>query len=143
MRWLGSLLSIALSTSNGVLRSANGGELQFFNALEGLSNSVAFEKYLGPAANTEWVVYAKPPFGGPQQVLKYLGRYAHRVAISNNRLLDFSDGDVTFAWKDYRHESRSKTMQLDGDEFIRRFLLHVLPSIPANPPLRTSRRPVS
>ncbi len=112
-----------------LLRQAfDGGELQFFNALEGLSNRVAFEKYLGPAANTEWVVYAKPPFGGPQQVLEYLGRYTHRVAISNNRLLDFSDGDVTFVWKDYRHESRSKTMQLDGDEFIRRFLLHVLPS---------------
>jgi hypothetical protein len=112
-----------------LLRKAfDGGELQFFNALEGLSNRAAFEKYLGPAANTEWVVYAKPPFGGPQQVLEYLGRYTHRVAISNNRLLDFSDGDVTFAWKDYRHESRKKTMQLDGDEFIRRFLLHVLPS---------------
>jgi len=106
----------------------DGDELQFFNALEGLNSRVAFERYLGPAANTEWVVYAKPPFGGPKQVLEYLGRYTHRVAISNNRLLDFSDGDVTFAWKDYRHESRSKTMQLDGGEFIRRFLLHVLPS---------------
>ncbi len=112
-----------------LLRQAfDGGELQFFNAQEGLSNRAAFEKYLGPAANTEWVVYAKPPFGGPKQVLEYLGRYTHRVAISNNRLLDFSDGDVTFAWKDYRHESRKKTMQLDGQEFIRRFLLHVLPS---------------
>ena len=112
-----------------LLRQAfDSSELQFFNALEGLRNRVAFEKYLAPAANTEWVVYAKPPFGGPKQVLEYLGRYTHRVAISNNRLLDFSDGDVTFAWKDYRHESRSKTMQLDGQEFIRRFLLHVLPS---------------
>lgn len=104
------------------------GELQFFNALEGLSSRVAFAKYLAPASNTEWVVYAKPPFGGPEQVLEYLGRYTHRVAISNNRLLDFSDGEVSFAWKDYRHESRAKTMQLDGQEFILRFLLHVLPS---------------
>ena len=112
-----------------LLRQAfDGSELQFFNALEGLRNRVAFEKYLAPAANTEWVVYAKPPFGGPKQVLEYLGRYTHRVAISNNRLLNFSDGDVSFAWKDYRHESRSKTMQLDGQEFIRRFLLHALPS---------------
>jgi hypothetical protein len=104
------------------------GELQFFNSLETLRNRVAFAKYLAPASRAEWVVYAKPPFGGPKQVLEYLGRYTHRVAISNNRLRDFSDGDVTFAWKDYRHESRNKTMRLDAHEFIRRFLLHVLPS---------------
>lgn len=104
------------------------GELQFFNSLEALSGRVAFAKYLAPPSRAEWVVYAKPPFGGPKQVLEYLGRYTHRVAISNNRLLDFSDGDVTFAWKDYRHESRNKTMHLDAHEFIRRFLLHVLPS---------------
>ena len=72
-------------------------------------------------------VYAKPPFGGPQHVLEYLGRYTHRVAISNNRLLDFGDGQVRFRWKDYRHESRPKVMCLDDQEFIRRFLLHVLP----------------
>ena len=104
------------------------GELQFFNSLEALRNRVAFTKYLAPAARTEWVVYAKPPFGGPKQVLEYLGRYTHRVAISNNRLREFSDGAVTFAWKDYRHESRNKTMRLDAHEFMRRFLLHVLPS---------------
>lgn len=104
------------------------GELQFFNSLEALSGRVAFAKYLAPPSRAEWVVYVKPPFGGPKQVLEYLGRYTHRVAISNNRLLDFSDGDVTFAWKDYRHESRNKTMRLDAHEFIRRFLLHVLPS---------------
>lgn len=104
------------------------GELQFFNSLEALRNRVAFAKYLAPATHAEWVVYAKPPFGGPKQVLEYLGRYTHRVAISNNRLREFSDGVVTFAWKDYRHESRNKTMRLDAHEFIRRFLLHVLPS---------------
>ena len=104
------------------------GELQFFNSLEALNSRVAFAKHLAPASRAEWVVYAKPPFGGPKQVLEYLGRYTHRVAISNNRLREFSDGAVTFAWKDYRHESRNKTMRLDAHEFIRRFLLHVLPS---------------
>ncbi len=104
------------------------GELQFFNSLEALRNRVAFAKYLAPASRAEWVVHAKPPFGGPKQVLEYLGRYTHRVAISNNRLREFSDGAVTFAWKDYRHESRNKTMRLNEHEFIRRFLLHVLPS---------------
>src|SRR5438132_1393164 len=103
-------------------------ELQFFNALAALHDRVAFAKYLAPAAHAEWVVYAKAPFGGPQQVLDYLGRYTHRVAISNNRLVDFSDGKVTFAWKDYRHDSRHKVMRLDAQEFVRRFLLHVLPA---------------
>ena len=104
------------------------GELHFFNSLAGLQESLAFAKYLATVAHTEWVVYAKAPFGGPKQVLEYLGRYTHRVAISNNRLLEFSEGAVTFAWKDYRHESKNKTMRLDAHEFIRRFLLHVLPS---------------
>jgi hypothetical protein len=106
----------------------NIGLLQFFNALEPLKASAAFARYLAPARQTEWVVYAKPPFGGPQQVLDYLGRYTHRVAISNNRLLGFSDGQVSFRWKDYRQDSRQKVMRLDAQEFIRRFLLHVLPS---------------
>jgi hypothetical protein len=104
------------------------GELHFFNSLAGLQEGLAFVKYLAPVAHNEWVVYAKAPFGGPKQVLAYLGRYTHRVAISNNRLLEFSDDAVTFAWKDYRHESKNKTMRLDAQEFIRRFLLHVLPS---------------
>ena len=102
-------------------------ELQFFNALAALHDRVAFAKYLAPAAHAEWVVYAKAPFGGPEQVLNYLGRYTHRVAISNNRLVDFSNDTVAFAWKDYRHESRHKVMRLDAHEFVRRFLLHVLP----------------
>jgi hypothetical protein len=74
-----------------------------------------------------WKVYAKPPFGGPEQVLKYVARYTHRVAISNDRLLGLDDGKVQFRWKDYRDGNRQKTMTLDADEFIRRFLLHVLP----------------
>jgi hypothetical protein len=75
----------------------------------------------------KWVVYAKAPFGGPERVLDYLGRYTHRVAISNNRLLDMKDGQVTFTYKDYKHEQQQKEMILSADEFLRRFLLHVLP----------------
>lgn len=76
----------------------------------------------------DWVVYAKRPFGGPQQVLRYLARYTHRVAISNRRLLDLKDGQVRFQYKDYADEQRSKTMALSSSEFIRRFLMHTLPS---------------
>ena len=72
-------------------------------------------------------VYAKRPFAGPEQVLEYVGRYTHRVAISNNRILDIENGKVRFQWKDYRHDGRQKSMTLDADEFIRRFLIHVLP----------------
>ena len=104
------------------------GHLRFFNALESLQAPRAFARHLAPARHAEWVVYAKPPFGGPQHVLEYLGRYTHRVAISNNRLIDFAEGKVSFRWKDYRHESRQKLMRLDAKEFIRRFLLHVLPA---------------
>jgi hypothetical protein len=103
-------------------------ELRFFNSLEGLQDPDAFARYLAPVARAEWIVYAKPPFGGPQHVLDYLGRYTHRVAISNNRLIDFADDQVAFAWKDYRHESRRKIMHLNAQEFMRRFLLHVLPT---------------
>ena len=109
-------------------RPSTTGELRFFNSLAALQDPDAFASYLAPVAQAEWVVYAKAPFGGPQQVLDYLGRYTHRVAISNNRLIDFADGQVAFAWKDYRHESRRKVMRLDAQEFVRRFLLHVLPT---------------
>ena len=111
------------------LRQAfDAGKLHFFNSLAALQYPDSFASYLAPAAQAEWVVYAKPPFGGSQQVLDYLGRYTHRVAISNNRLVELRNGAVTFAWKDYRHESRHKIMRLDGQEFVRRFLLHVLPT---------------
>jgi hypothetical protein len=110
------------------LRKAfDSGKLQFFAALEPLSEALAFAQLLDRMKACEWVVYAKRPFAGPKQVLDYVGRYTHRVAISNNRLLDIENGQVRFQWKDYRHEGQSKTMTLSADEFIRRFLLHVLP----------------
>jgi hypothetical protein len=111
------------------LRSAfDGGKLRFFHGLAALQDPGTFARYLAPAARAEWVVYAKAPFGGPERVLEYLGRYTHRVAIANSRLVDFDNGQVAFQWKDYRHESRYKVMRLQADEFVRRFLLHVLPS---------------
>jgi hypothetical protein len=103
------------------------GKLQFFSSLERLRDRKTFLRYLEPLRKTKWVVYGKRPFGGPEQVLNYLGRYTHRVAISNNRLLDIDHGQVSFHWKDYRHGDQQKTMTLEADEFIRRFLLHVLP----------------
>jgi hypothetical protein len=102
--------------------------LKFFNAMAPLQEARAFEQFLAPATTAEWVVYAKAPFGGPEQVLEYLGRYTHRVAIANSRLVDFSDGRVAFRWKDYRRENKLKVMRLPAEEFTRRFLLHVLPS---------------
>ena len=104
------------------------GQLQFFSALEELRECEAFRRYLEPLRHKEWIVYAKAPFAGPQQVLDYLGRYTHRVAISNNRLLDIEEGQVTFRYKDYHDGDAQKTMSLTAEEFIRRFLLHVLPS---------------
>jgi hypothetical protein len=110
------------------LRSAfDGGQLRFFHGLAALQDPGAFARYLAPVARAEWVVYAKAPFGGPERVLEYLGRYTHRVAIANSRLVEFDNGEVAFQWKDYRHESRHKVMRLQADEFVRRFLLHVLP----------------
>lgn len=108
-------------------RAYDSGQLQFFSTLQSLCDPRAFARYLAPCAATEWVVYAKPPFAGPQQVLDYVGRYTHRVAISNNRLLAIENGSVTFRWKDYRHAQQPKTMTLTAEEFLRRFLLHVLP----------------
>lgn len=103
------------------------GELEFFSALESLRERKAFHRYLDPLREKEWIVYAKAPFAGPEQVLDYVGRYTHRVAISNNRLLDIEDGRVTFRWRDYRDRDAQKVMTLAAAEFIRRFLLHVLP----------------
>jgi len=103
------------------------GQLQFFSALKELQNRQLFLRYLEPLRHTKWVVYAKPPFAGPQQVLDYVGRYTHRVAISNNRLLDIDNDQVQFRYKDYRDGSQQKIMTLRAHEFIRRFLLHVLP----------------
>ncbi len=111
------------------LRKAfDSGKLRFFGSLKPLRDRLAFARHLRRAEASEWVVYAKRPFAGPQQVLDYVGRYTHRVAISNNRLLDMEDDQVRFQWKDYRHGDRVKTMSLSADEFIRRFLVHVLPT---------------
>ena len=102
-------------------------KLRFPSSMESLQRRDQFLYYLAPARKAEWVVYAKKPFAGPQQVLDYLGRYTHRVAISNNRLLDIEGGRVSFRWKDYRNNKHHKTMTLTAEEFIRRFLIHVLP----------------
>jgi len=103
------------------------GQLHFFSSLQTLRDPQAFARYLAPLREIDWVVYAKPPFGGPRQVIEYLGRYTHRVALSNERLLGLQDGEVSFRWKDYRHPQRPKTMTVSAEEFIRRFLLHTLP----------------
>lgn len=106
------------------------GELQFFTDLATLKDADEFRAYLAPLQTTEWVVYAKKPFAGPKQVLAYLARYTHRVAIANSRLLDLDQTHVSFRWKDYRESGchKSKVMRLDVSEFMRRFLLHVLPN---------------
>src|SRR5438105_8346354 len=103
------------------------GKLRFFTNLANLAEPQAFARRLRELQRLDWVVYAKPPFGGPEQVLAYLGRYTHRVAIANSRLVSLTDGRVSFRWKDYRHHGKSKVMALDAFEFIRRFLLHTLP----------------
>jgi hypothetical protein len=102
------------------------GALQFFGDLEPLRDARAFTQFLAPLEHKDWVVYAKPPFGGPAHVLEYLGRYTHRVAISNQRLLALQDGQVSFAWTDYR-DSLHKVMRVPAEEFIRLFLQHALP----------------
>jgi Putative transposase/Transposase zinc-binding domain len=106
------------------------GQLQFFGNQAALANPKTFKDHLAPLRRAEWVVYAKRPFGGPEAVLAYLSRYTHRVAIANSRLVAFNDAGVTFKWKDYRarQHQRGKVMTLAIDEFIRRFLIHVLPS---------------
>jgi hypothetical protein len=111
----------------GLQQAFKAKELQFHAALDALNDPQAFAAHLRPLFGIEWVVYAKPPFGGPEQVLRYLGRYTHRIAIANHRLIGAEDGQVTFHWKDYRHNNKQKTMTLSAGEFIRRFLLHVLP----------------
>jgi len=108
-------------------KAFDSGKLRFSASLEALGDRQAFVRYLAPLKEAEWVVYAKRPFAGPQQVLDYVGRYTHRVAISNHRLLDIENDRVRFLWKDYRDNNEQKTMDLSAEEFIRRFLLHVLP----------------
>jgi hypothetical protein len=104
------------------------GKLQFHGELQSLAQPAVFEALCQKAGEVKWVVHAKPPFGGPEQVLKYLARYTHRVAISNRRLLSLADGRVSFEWKDYADGNQTKTMTLEAVEFVRRFLLHVFPA---------------
>ncbi len=113
-----------------LIAAHDAGRLQFFGDHVRLADKAAFEAYLTPLRKIDWVVYAKEPFAGPKQVLRYLSRYTHRIAISNRRLLSAGENGVTFKYKDYRIEGpgRYKTMTLATDEFIRRFLIHVLPA---------------
>ena len=115
--------------TEGLKSAFHAGELTFPGRMKMLAETKAFHAFLRPLFRKDWVVYAKPPFGGPEHVLHYLARYTHRVAISNHRLLDIDNGEVRFTYKDYRAEppDTSKTMTLAATEFIRRFLLHVLP----------------
>jgi Putative transposase/Transposase zinc-binding domain len=101
--------------------------LEFFGNLQHLADPKFFSRFLRVLFRQDWVVYAKPPFGGPEHVLHYLARYTHRVAISNHRLISFTGDQVTFRWKDYAHGNKKRKMTLSADEFLRRFLLHVLP----------------
>jgi hypothetical protein len=112
-----------------LLRAAfDRGKLSFHGRIAGLADPGEFRRALAAVSGVEWVVYAKPPFGGPRQVLKYLARYTHRVAISNRRLVALDGDEVTFRWKDYARGGEQRVMKLQAVEFIRRFLLHVLPA---------------
>ena len=102
-------------------------ELQFHGSLQNLSDPSCFHQFLRQFFREDWVVYAKPPFGGPEYVLNYLARYTHRVAISNHRLVAFQNDRVSFRWKDYAHGGKQKIMTVSAEEFLRRFLIHVLP----------------
>lgn len=110
------------------LRAAQrAGKLRFFNELAPLAATTAFDAHIAPLRRSEWIVYAKRPFAGPEQVLAYLSRYTHRIAISNRRLVALDDSHVAFTWRDYACGSARRVMRLDAHEFLRRFLLHVLP----------------
>jgi hypothetical protein len=112
----------------GLQRAFDEGDLTFAAGTAPLADAGAFAALVTPLRATPWVVYAKRPFAGPAQVLKYLGRYTHRIALSNARLVSFTDGVVRFRWKDYADRGHTKVMALGADEFLRRFLLHVLPA---------------
>ena len=112
----------------GLQQAYMAGALTLGGRCHPLTEHARWQQFLHLLRATDWVVYAKPPAGGPGQVLKYLARYTHRVAIANRRLLALEDGRVTFRWKDYAHGNRQRLMTLDAVEFIRRFLLHILPA---------------
>jgi len=102
-------------------------KLQFFGESQNLTNPEDFNALVRKLYTMDWIVYSKPPFGSAQKVIDYIGRYTHRVAISNNRILNCSNGKVSFQYRDYSDDNKKKVMTLDADEFIRRFLMHVLP----------------
>jgi len=108
-------------------RAFHDGQLNFHGDLKLLAQPKTFAAWLRPLFRKDWVVYSKRPFGGPEHVLRYLGRYTHRVAISNHRLISFADGEVTFRWRDSAHNNEQRSLPLSVDEFLRRFLLHLLP----------------
>lgn len=112
---------------SGLKRAFREQRLEFPGQLQPLSGKDNFNKMLRMLFRRDWVVYAKPPFGGPEYVLHYLARYTHRVAISNHRIVNFTDGNVTFRWKDYSGRGKSRLMTISAEEFLRRFLLHTLP----------------
>ena len=111
----------------GLKRRFQQHQLTFAGSLKPLENEKAFRSFLRPLFGENWVVYARPPFGGPHHVLGYLARYTHRVAITNHRLLAFQQDQVSFRWKDYAHGNKKRIMTLGSQEFLRRFLLHLLP----------------
>jgi len=114
--------------SNAALQRAfQNDQLDFRGGLQLLAQPKTFSSWLRTLFRKDWVVYSKRPFGGPQLVLQYLGRYTHRVAVSNHRLVSFADSKVTFRWRDSAHHNEQKLLTLSLDEFLRRFLLHVLP----------------
>jgi hypothetical protein len=113
---------------DGLRRAFRRERLQFSGSIEDLAQPKCFAAFLRTLFRQDWVVYAKPAFGGPEQVLRYLGRYTHRVAISNHRLVAFDGDSVTFRWRDYAHGNKQRKMTVSADEFIRRFLIHVLPN---------------
>ena len=117
-----------VASSSPALRSAfQRGQLHLSGDLAPLAHPKFFAAWLRPLFRKDWIVYSKPPFGGPEYVLQYLGRYTHRVAISNHRLVSLADGQVTFRWRDSAHNNEQKLMTLSLDEFLRRFLFHLLP----------------
>jgi hypothetical protein len=113
--------------TDGLKSAFDAGQLRFPSRMKMLAKRKAFHAFLRSLFRKDWVVYAKPPFGGPEHVLQYLARYTHRVAISNHRIVNVADGKVTFRWKDYAHKNKQRLMTVTAEEFLRRFLLHSLP----------------
>jgi len=111
----------------GLRRAFHAGQLAFFGQCLPLADENNFSRFLRTLFKQDWIVYSKPPFGGPDHVLQYLARYTHRVAISNHRIVSVTEPEVRFRWKDYANHSKKRTMTLDGVEFLRRFLQHILP----------------